>query len=153
MPRLRAVFEDLGFENIATVIASGNVVFDTEPRPDLVVRIETALEEALGFPVPTFLFTAGEFNELLDAQPFDEGEGPIEVSVVASAPDAVTARAVEAAATGPDRVAIRGRAVYWQRTGTRRDSTHSEAAVMRGLGTATTRRGLATMRRIRDRHL
>ena len=32
MPRLRAVFEDLGFENIATVIASGNVVFDTEPR-------------------------------------------------------------------------------------------------------------------------
>lgn len=54
MARLQTVFNGLGFENVATFIASGNVIFDTDDPFDLVLRIEAALEADLGFEVPVF---------------------------------------------------------------------------------------------------
>lgn len=148
MDRLRAVFEGLAFENVATVIASGNVVFDAEPDGPIVADIEAALESELGFAVPTFLLTLDELLQIIDDQPFDEDGGPIEISVLPDTPRPEAARTVESDATGPDRVAIVGRAVYWQRGGTSRESQHSERAVMKALGMPTTRRSLATMRKI-----
>jgi uncharacterized protein (DUF1697 family) len=148
MDRLGSVFEGLGYRNVATVIASGNVVFDAEPDDDLVPTIEAALENELGFDVPTFLLTIDELQRIIDDQPFDENAGPIEVSVLPRTPGHDAARAVEEAAVGPDHVAVIGRAVYWLRAGTSRESQHSEGQVMRTLGMPTTRRSLATMRKI-----
>jgi uncharacterized protein (DUF1697 family) len=45
--KLKAVFESLGFKNVATVIASGNVVFDS-PSKDL-----DALEARIGKDITT----------------------------------------------------------------------------------------------------
>jgi len=148
MKRLRAVFESLGFENVATVIASGNVIFDTD---DVAIgaKIETALQAELGFEVPTFLRTDSEVVAVPQACPFMDG-GDLEVSFLAEEPDADAARALEATASGSDRLAVVGRELFWSHAGPRRDSNHSEARVVRMLGMATTRRSLRTVRLIAD---
>jgi uncharacterized protein (DUF1697 family) len=59
-PRLRAVCEDLGLENVATVISSGNVVFETGPNdvPGLERTLEAAWSGQLGFESTTIIRSA-----------------------------------------------------------------------------------------------
>ena len=66
MARLRALFGSLEFEDVATVIASGNVLFSARARggAPLERRIETHLREALGYEVATFLRGGSELAEL-----------------------------------------------------------------------------------------
>lgn len=64
---LRSHFEDLGFAEVDAFLASGNVVFtaDTEDVGKLAARIESGLEDALDYPVPTFLRTARTIERLV----------------------------------------------------------------------------------------
>ena len=50
MEHLRILFEELGFENVETFIASGNVIFDskTKSTKTLETKIEKHLRQALG---------------------------------------------------------------------------------------------------------
>src|SRR4051794_184860 len=59
---LRAEFEALGFEEVATFRASGNVIFaaSKESESRLRERIEAGLGEALGYAVPVFLRSCAE---------------------------------------------------------------------------------------------
>lgn len=153
MARLQTVFNGLGFENVATFIASGNVIFDTDDPFDLVLRIEAALEADLGFEVPVFLRTGAETIAVAECQPFPDHLGELEVSFLASKPSRAAARALEVTASGADLLAVIGREVFWGHTGPHEDSTHSEARVMRTLGMPTTRRSLRTVRGIARAHL
>src|SRR3954469_1096146 len=59
MDRLRDLFTALGFSNVATFIASGNVIFEA-PATDvteLEERIEAQLERSLGYEVEIFVRT------------------------------------------------------------------------------------------------
>jgi len=69
---LRSHFEDLGFEDVATFRASGNVVFAGRKRPPANVReeIEAGLQQALGYAVPTFIRTAEELRKIAERKPF-----------------------------------------------------------------------------------
>ncbi len=52
MPRLKALFEALGCENVLTYINSGNVIFsDVRSAKELVPLIETAIAKEFGLPV------------------------------------------------------------------------------------------------------
>ena len=54
MDELRRLFTELGFANVATLIASGNVIFQTDAAGDgrdLEWRIERHLQQALGYDV------------------------------------------------------------------------------------------------------
>ena len=64
MDQLREVFEQCGFKNVETFIASGNVIFDsTSKNPKaLEKKIEAALLKAFGYEVHTFLRTPGELT-------------------------------------------------------------------------------------------
>ena len=57
MDRLRSLFEEIGFAEVSTFIASGNVVFSAEAEDVATLRaaIEAHLEQALGYEVPAFL--------------------------------------------------------------------------------------------------
>ena len=70
--KLRAVFEGLGFEEVASVLASGNIVFrsDVADAPVLEQRIEDALTRELGISSRTFLRTDSELRALVDSDPF-----------------------------------------------------------------------------------
>lgn len=62
MDRLRGLLEQLDLLDVATVLASGNVIFSTATREAeaLRARIESHLESKLGYEVPTFLRTPSE---------------------------------------------------------------------------------------------
>lgn len=70
--KLRGVFEQLGFAKVASVLASGNIVFvgPEAPTPELEQRIQQALHESLGIPGGTIIRTQAELHALLDTDPF-----------------------------------------------------------------------------------
>ncbi|MFI6843511.1 DUF1697 domain-containing protein [Kitasatospora sp. NBC_00085] len=72
MERLRALFAELGLDDVRSYIQSGNIFFTTdEPdRAALTRRIEQHLAEALGYPVPVMLRTVEEVEAVLAAEPF-----------------------------------------------------------------------------------
>ena len=75
MAELRALMtEELGFEDVVTLVQSGNVVFSA-PRTsaaELGRRIGDALENRYGFEVPTMIRTAPQLARVIDANPFPE---------------------------------------------------------------------------------
>jgi uncharacterized protein (DUF1697 family) len=70
--KLRSVFEKLGFENVKTVISSGNVVFESPSRSirKLEVSIEKALAKDLGFKSTTIIRSQKQLQQLVDKNPF-----------------------------------------------------------------------------------
>jgi uncharacterized protein (DUF1697 family) len=76
---LRGVFEGLGYEHVASVLASGNIVFDSEESdvPALEHRIEGALTSQLGIRSRTIIRSHAELRALVDSDPFpDLTHGP-----------------------------------------------------------------------------
>src|SRR5687768_4657369 len=76
MDRLRQLFEELGFANVETFIASGNVIFETRSTkmPALEKKIERHLHAALGYEVTTFIRTPAELTAVAALQPFAPGD-------------------------------------------------------------------------------
>ena len=73
MDDLKAIFESLGLSDVATFIASGNVIFRSEEEPDaLQSRIETHLLASLGYEVAIFLRTDTEVAVIAGVPVFDE---------------------------------------------------------------------------------
>lgn len=76
---LRRVFEGLAFDDVRTVISSGNVVFASDDRSAvrLEARIEEALHDHLGAPCTTMLRTRRQIDDLAGSGAFDEhDDGP-----------------------------------------------------------------------------
>jgi uncharacterized protein (DUF1697 family) len=69
---LAKVFDDLGFENVKVLIASGNVLFDAAQQDELKLTktVEDGLEKALGFQVSVMLRSIPEVQAMLDLDPF-----------------------------------------------------------------------------------
>lgn len=120
MHRLRILFEELKLENVATFIASGNVLFDSRTRniPKLELQIEDHLREALGYDVPTFIRTSKELETIATYQPFDstDFEAPgtsLYISFVKSVPTAEIQEKTLALRTTTDEFHLAEREVYW----------------------------------------
>jgi uncharacterized protein (DUF1697 family) len=72
MENLRRIFEDLGFPDVRTVIASGNVLFETgaADRRALEKGVEKALLEGTGIDTVTIVRTREEIASLIEHHPF-----------------------------------------------------------------------------------
>lgn len=70
---LRGVALDLGFENVRTVISSGNIVFEAEGRDRLEIEstMESAWPERLGFESTTIVRSRSDVEALVALDPFD----------------------------------------------------------------------------------
>lgn len=70
---LRDVFESLGFESVRTVLASGNVVFESDRADAAALKraIESALGERFGYEAWIVLLTRAELRRVVAAFPFD----------------------------------------------------------------------------------
>ncbi|HEX5989458.1 MAG TPA: DUF1697 domain-containing protein [Solirubrobacterales bacterium] len=93
---LRRHFEAVGFEGVATFRASGNVIFATpkrEAETKLASRVESELDERLGYDVPVFLRSAEELAavaayELFEAKAVAKSKGKLRVSFLRKKPSA-----------------------------------------------------------------
>ncbi len=63
MPKLKKVFESLGFENVSTYINTGNVIFETDKK-DLEPLIEKALKKAFRFELRIVIRDAENIKKL-----------------------------------------------------------------------------------------
>jgi uncharacterized protein (DUF1697 family) len=72
MPDLVRAFSSAGFDRVATVLASGNVVFaaDRAPEADLARAAERAMDERLGRSFPTIVRSIAEIDALLATDPY-----------------------------------------------------------------------------------
>lgn len=72
MAELRTEMEKLGFENVITILNSGNIIFDgPSDTPENIEKILSAhLQKVFGFAIPTMVRTADMILALLQADPF-----------------------------------------------------------------------------------
>lgn len=143
---LRTLFEDMGFRDVDTFRASGNVIFGAqrEPLQRIVDRIEKGLAEALGYEVAIFLRTASEITAIANHQPFarkatQASKGKLQVALLSAKPAASLRKDVLALATDADRLAFGDRELYWLPSGGTQDSALDFKAVERLLGSTTMR--------------
>jgi uncharacterized protein (DUF1697 family) len=143
---LCARFEELGFAEVSTFRASGNVAFaaDEEPLAEIVARIEQGLAAALGYDVPVFLRTEKEVRKIAVHQPFEESlveasKGKLQVAMLSARPAAGTRKQVLTLASDEDRLAFGDRELYWLPSGGMLDSELDLKAIGKLLGLTTTR--------------
>lgn len=72
--KLRAVFESLGFTNVASVISSGNILFEADEHDAATLEstIEQALTERLGIASKVIIRSQQDIEKLLVSRPFGE---------------------------------------------------------------------------------
>ena len=121
---LREEFEQLGFADVATFRASGNVVFEAPRQSEakLTATIEVGLGDALGYAVPVFLRSGAEVAAIAAREPFEPklvaaSKGKLQVSLLAKKPSAAAAKKALALASEEDLLAIDGRELYWLPSG------------------------------------
>src|SRR6476646_4948809 len=113
---LRAHFEAMGFEQVATFRASGNVIFVTpkrEAEAKLADRVEAELDERLGYDVPVFLRSADELAAIAAMKPFPaarlkKSKGKLQVSLLKKKPSAGASKKGLPLATAEDLWRSRG---------------------------------------------
>jgi uncharacterized protein (DUF1697 family) len=160
---LCAHFEAMGFAQVATFRASGNVVFavadpdaDRESEDSLQARIEQALERALGYAVPTFLRSHEEVRAIAAAKPFpaekvQRSAGKLQVLLLSGEPQAQARAEVLSMASDEDALAFVGRELYWLPSGGLLESALDLKAIDRLLG-AGTMRTKGTVEQIAAKH-
>ncbi len=155
MDELRRWFEALDFDNVATFIASGNVIFEAgnTKAVTLTGRIERQLRDGLGYEVPTFLRTDAELARIAEHEPFPDletadGESSY-VAFLYKRPSAAAVKKVVALSNATDQVAIHDRELYWHVRGRMADSTLGPPVFEQALGgVPATVRNLNTVRRL-----
>ena len=118
MDQLRKAFEELGFENVATYVQSGNVVFRSPKKASeqLSGKIEEMLLRRFSMSVPVIVRTAKEVDEVLRNNPFLKERGTdvtrLHVTFLSHTPQKAAVRGLDAIAAGPDRFHCRGQEIY-----------------------------------------
>jgi uncharacterized protein (DUF1697 family) len=112
MPELRAMCEALGFSNVRTYIASGNVVFDSRLAAASVKKqLEQRLEDYAGKPVGVLLRNAKEIAAVLADNPF--ADAPPERTVALFLDAAPPADALDTlSGQGSEQLALGKREIY-----------------------------------------
>src|SRR6266849_2383006 len=155
MDYLRSLFEAVGFANIETFIASGNVIFDSKAKntKTLEQKIERHLRAQLGYAVTTFIRATSELAEVANYKPFSEAElnaagNSLYVGFLADKPSNEAKKKVFLLSGPTDDFAVHGRELYWLIRTSFSESVVSGALLERTLGMAATFRNVNTVRRI-----
>jgi len=155
MERLRALLEELGLDDVRTVIASGNVVFASSARSGAALesRIEAHLRAALGYDVLTFVRSATELSAIAAYAPFGAEHpsmqgGTLLVTFHKAPPSAEAARRLLGYATATDAFHVHGRESYWGGGARMSDSPFFKIGIEKAIGMPGTGRNMNTVRKI-----
>lgn len=119
MERLRALFEELGLAEVATFIASGNVIFTTDETDTVALekRIAAHLKDALGYPVGTFLRTDTQVKAIAEYQCFPtsqrEAAYGLNVMLLATPLSEEAVNSLHQFTTDVDCFHVHDAAIYW----------------------------------------
>jgi uncharacterized protein (DUF1697 family) len=154
MDRLRQLFESIGFANVETFIASGNVVFETKSQDAkaLEKKIERTLKEVLGYDVATFIRTDVELADIAQYQAFSPAElskaAALNIAFLAEPLDAKSKQKLIALQTGIDTFHVHNREIYWLCRKKQSESKFSNAVLEKTIGRPSTLRGANTIEKM-----
>ena len=153
MVDLKKIFEATGLDDVSTFIASGNVIFRRSGKSAsaLEQEIESALQNALGYPVATMLRSIGEIAAVAqyDAFPPEALNGAVlYVGFAKTRPTPAAVKKALALQTAADELRMSGREIYWLARKSIADSSISMAALEKALQTPVTFRNINTVRRL-----
>lgn len=159
MEHLRQLFASLGYTNVETFIASGNVIFEAPTRNtrDIEKQIEGHLRESLGYAVATFIRTPCELAAIARYQPFpapvlEEVSNALYIAFLPTPPSDEAQRTLMASRTRTDDFHIHGREMYWLCRTRISDSVFSGARLEKLLGMPVTMRNVTTVRKLAARY-
>ena len=155
MDALRKHFSRMGFTNVETFIASGNVLFDArddEPAA-LEERIASELERSLGYAVGTFLRTPAELAGIVRHRPFDAAvidpeQHALYIGFLPRKPGTETARKIVGLRTPVDEFHLHKRELYWGCRTRFSDSEVNGALLERTIAMPMTVRNITTVRKL-----
>jgi uncharacterized protein (DUF1697 family) len=159
MGSLRQLFESLGFSDVETFIASGNIVFRTRTKRTKVLerKIEKNLLEAFGFDVEVFVRTAAELVGIENNDPFAEANlnalTARNIVFLKDALDRKLKKKVEALKTDTDKFRVGGREIYWFRRRRGEGAPFSTVPLQKTLDRPFTIRAFNTVSRMVARYI
>ena len=158
MDHLRSLFESLGFSNVETFIASGNVIFDSRTKNDTLERkISKHLKETLGYEVETFVRIIDEVAEVAKYKPFAEAELTAEgnvlyVGFLKAEPDRQAKAQLISLSNEVNDFHFQGRELYWLRRTKAGESEYAGQLFEKRLGQPMTFRNVTTVRKIANKY-
>jgi uncharacterized protein (DUF1697 family) len=151
MAELRALFEELGFRDVRTLLNSGNVVFTVaRPTKDLGRILENAITERLGVTSRVTIVTAVELDAIVAGNPLLKvatNPSRLMVSVLNSAADMDRLKPLLKRDWGADRIGVGPRVAYLWCPDSILDSELA-VAVAKALGDGVTSRNWTTITKL-----
>ncbi len=155
MDHLRSLFQEVGFQNVETFIASGNVIFEAPAGAARAHEetIEAHLHASLGYKVATFIRTSDEITEIAGYQPFPAEEAEVDSAVVYVAflprtPSEQAEQKLLALRTPVDDFHVHKREIYWLCRIRMSDSTFSGGLLEKTIGLPATMRNTSTVKKL-----
>jgi uncharacterized protein (DUF1697 family) len=155
MADLRATLESLGYDDVSTILQSGNAVFTT-PRsdPDTLGRaIERVIETRLGMDVKVLVRTGPELARIVSANPLPEAAAEpakLHVAFLSAAPDAGWFESIDTSRYERDAFRLGERELYvWYRDGAGRSKLTNDM-LERRLGVTATSRNWNTVTKLAE---
>lgn len=155
MAELRALCAGLGWEDVATYIQSGNVVFTAKGRLDALEKeLEDAVAKRFGFDSPVIVRTAAQWAEYPPANPFPKAarDEPNRLMLLLSkSPPAKGAEdVIQARAVAGERVARAGDALWFHYPEGAGTSKLTPSLIDRAVGSPATARNFNTVLKLRE---
>jgi uncharacterized protein (DUF1697 family) len=155
MDDLKKLFVKLGFTEVESFIASGNIVFEagSKNRAAMELTIEAAIEKKYGWVSETFVRDFGELAKIGAAMPFKGVvDAPTYLVGFLKAPiDAGAKKKFLALASPVDMFASSGAEVWWHSPISQAESKFNANVFDKALGVRSTWRNLRTVRRMVER--
>lgn len=154
MDYLRGLFEAIGFTNVETFIASGNVIFDSKSKSAkaLEKKIADYLQETLGYGVSTFIRSTSELAAVAQHKPFPDSEsnsaGTLYIAFLTDVPSNEAKSKLMSFTTETDKFHVLGRELYWLCRTKLSESVFSGALLEKTVGMQATFRNSTTVRKI-----
>lgn len=155
MDHLRELFAELGFRNVATLIASGNVTFDatTAEVAKLESKIERHLQTRLGFLSETYLRSRSDLEAVIAHTAYPaatvKSAHALWIAFMKKEPTRAAIDALMAARCSTEDFHVHGREVYWLRRATSSESQF-KGSLDKILGMPVTARNITTVRRLAE---
>jgi uncharacterized protein (DUF1697 family) len=151
MADLRKLCEGLGYEDVSTLLNSGNIVFSA-PRADprAAAKIQKEIASRLGVSCRVIVLTGDQLDQVVAENPIAEGESNpprFLVMVLANATDRARVAELAAQDFGVERVGLGTHAAYlWCANGIL--ESRALLAIGKVLGDAGTSRNWATIKKL-----
>ena len=155
MDQLRELFAELGFRNVETFIASGNVIFDASSKNTVALekKIESHLLKSLGYTVATFLRSPAELADIAQHKPFADSDvdadgDTLYIGFMNALPSDTAREKLLALSTKTDIFQLNNRELYWLLRTRFSDSQFSGGKLEKTLGLPVTLRNSTTVKKI-----